>query len=459
MNQKGNSDDTRVVIEKCLIVVAGKQQGTPCRSCGTPSIRRHSMQRPVAQNLLVGCLLLFSLSIPISKSAVTVTLTLLYLFALYRVVRDREHRKSLPAQLNQPLVLPLALFVAVSALGVFYSEKLSDGLGVLNKIASLFLVYFMTAVVIDSMEDEGRSRGTAEKLLLAFLGGLIVLDLIGLMTYLGIVGHKRFLLPVAPMNVHHIWFANINAVGLYAAVSFLLFGKIRDERRTRALIYIFLPLSVFSILFSTSRTAWAGVLATSIVMAYLFSRKKKVFYIMLAVVVFGCLFAYQFSPIVHERVTTAVSDITQYAAGESETSLGWRFLMWKASLDMFLSNPVFGIGTGDYVITMERYVGSGAYPASLLQFNQPHNMYLFSLATNGLLGLAALLYLFIRIFSRALPVGEAPTEQQQMSFLASAVAVHYLVAGMTDSLFNIFILRYTFAFLMGVCVRRAIKSS
>jgi O-antigen ligase len=417
------------------------------------------MKKKVAQNILVGCLLLFSLSIPISKSAVTVTLTLLYLFALYRVVRDQDHRESLSAHLNQPLVLPLALLVTVSALGVFYSEKLSDGLGVLNKIASLFLVYFMTAVVIDSTEDEGGSRGTAKKLLLAFLGGLIVLDLIGLMTYLGIVGHKRFLLPVAPMHVYHIWFANINAVGLYIAVSFILFGKVHDERGTRALISIFLPLSVFSILFSTSRTAWVGVLATSIVMAYLFSRKKKVFYIMLAVVVFGCLFAYRFNPIVHERVLTAVNDITQYSAGDRETSLGWRFLMWKASLDMFLSSPVFGIGTGDYVITMERYIGSGAYPTSLLQFNQPHNMYLFSLATNGLLGLAALLYLFIRIFSQALPVEEAPTKQQQMSFLAAAIAVHYLVAGMTDSLFNIFILRYTFAFLMGICVRRTAKSA
>jgi len=415
------------------------------------------MQRPAAQNMLVGCLLLFSLSIPISKSAVTVTLALLYLFALYHVVRDQEYRKSLSAHLNQPLVLPLALFVAVSALGVFYSEKLSDGLGVLNKIASLFLVYFMTAVVIDSMEEEGKSSRTAEKLLLAFLGGLIVLDLIGLMTYLGVVGHKRFLLPVAPMHVHHIWFANINAVGLYAAVSFLLFGKVRDDRVAKTLVGVFLPFSVFSILFSTSRTAWLGVLATSIVMAYLFSHKKKVFYIMLAVVVSGGLFAYRFSPIVHERVTTAVSDITQYSAGDRETSLGWRFLMWKASLDIFMSNPVFGIGTGDYVITMERYVGSGAYPASLLQFNQPHNMYLFSLATNGLLGLAALLYLFIRIFSQALPIGEALTKQQQLSFLAAAIAVHYLVAGLTDSLFNIFILRYTFAFLMGICVRRTIK--
>jgi O-antigen ligase len=414
------------------------------------------MQRPVAQNMLVGFLLLFSLSIPISKSAVTVTLALLYLFALSRVVLDQEHRKSLSEHLNQPLVLPLALLVAVSAIGVFYTEKLPDGLGILNKIASLFLVYFMTAVVIDSMEDEGRSRSTAEKLLLAFIAGSLVLDVIALFTYLGFIGQRKLSLPVYPMNVHHIWFANLNALGIYAALSFLLFGKAKNTRVLRIFLSVFIVFAVLAILFSISRTAWFGLLATGLVLTYLLAGNKRWFLFALAAAAVGSILAYQFSSIVHFRINSIVNVITQYSAGDRETSLGWRFLMWKASLDMFLSNPVFGIGTGDYVITMERYIGSGAYPVSLLQFNQPHNMYLFSLATNGLLGLAALLYLFIRIFSRALPVGEAPIEQQQMSFLAAAIAVHYLVAGMTDSLFNIFILRYAFAFLMGVCVRRSL---
>ena len=133
--------------------------------------------------------------------------------------------------------------------------------------------------------------------------------------------------------------------------------------------------------------------------------------------------------------------------------MGWRFLMWKASLTMFLSNPLFGIGTGDYVVTMHRYIESGAYPSSLLQFNQPHNMYLFALATNGLLGLAVLLYLFFRIFTSTLSSGNTSAGRKQLSFLAIAVTVHYIVAGMTDSLFNIFILRFSFAFVMGICIR------
>ena len=73
--------------------------------------------------------------------------------------------------------------------------------------------------------------------------------------------------------------------------------------------------------------------------------------------------------------------------------------MWKAAVLMFLSNPLIGVGTGNYVPTMTAYVSAGKFPEVLLDYNQPHNIYFFALATNGLLGLAALLYLFYRILN------------------------------------------------------------
>jgi hypothetical protein len=80
-------------------------------------------------------------------------------------------------------------------------------------------------------------------------------------------------------------------------------------------------------------------------------------------------------------------------------------------------------------------------------------MYLFSLATNGILGLGALLFIFFRIFVVTRPFTGITPGQRQLFFLATAVAIHYLVAGMTDSLFNIYILRFSFAFIMGICIR------
>ena len=57
-------------------------------------------------------------------------------------------------------------------------------------------------------------------------------------------------------------------------------------------------------------------------------------------------------------------------------------------------------------------------PSFLLGFNQPHNIYLFSLATNGIVGLAALLFIFYRSLRSAVPVLRSDGEGKVFAFLA-----------------------------------------
>jgi len=408
------------------------------------------------QKILISLLLIFSASLALSKSAVNVVMTLIYLTALFFIVRSRDYRKKIAANAAQPLVLPLLLYLAVALVGVLYTASIADGLGIANKIAGLFLVYFMTSVLIDTGHDEDMRRNVVENLLLVFIAGVFILDVIGLLTFLGVVADRKFSLPVYPMHVHHIWFSNLNAVGIYTAASFLLFPAVPREPRKMRLLIVFILLALMSVLLSISRTSWFGMLATGIVLTYIYTEKKRVFFLVVTIGVFCCLLAYSFIPFVHDRIRTVYTDTVVFIAtgGDAYSSLGDRFLMWKTAVKMFLSNPVFGVGTGDYSASIQTYVSDGQLPGRIAGYNQPHNMYLFALATNGLLGLAALLYLFFRIVSFALASGKGSPEHAGLSFLAVAVAVHYLVAGMTDSLFNIFILRFGFAFIMGVCVRK-----
>ncbi len=404
-------------------------------------------------------LLLFALFLPLSKSAVTVLVGIaaLYLFSL--AIAKGAYRAELKHFLDQPLLVPVLLPVGVAIAGLFLTEHLSDGLGIVNKLATLPLAYLVIAVLVDAADSGPSDSRTAETALLVFIAGVLLLDGIAALTYLGIIGQRKFTLPVYPMNVHHIWFSNLNAVGLYAALSFLFSGMVKSNRALRIFLAVFLGFAVFSILFSLSRTAWFGLFAAGIVLSYLLARTKRWFLLALATMIAGCLLAYQFSAIVQSRVNSIFSDIALYTRGETFSNVGDRFVMWKAAFSMFLSNPLMGVGTGDYMATMREYVAAGTVPERILGFNQPHNMYLFALATNGLLGLAALLFLFSRVLVLSLPLREAQPGQKQFRFLAAAVAVHYLVAGLTDSLFNIFLLRYTFAFIMGICVRESVKSA
>lgn len=423
------------------------------------------MKRSRYYGILAWGLLLFAFTLPLSKSAGNVLLFLIYPTVAVGALFYKDIRESLIPNIKQPLALAFVFIFVVSFVGVFFSEKYSDGFQTSNKFLSLLAIYLMVSVLIETLRHRSIKYWSAEALVFAFLIGLMILNVIAVMTYLGIVGHKKFALPLSPLHVHHIWFSNINALGLYGAAAFLLYSR-ELSKRMKFFLYSSMALAVICVFLSTSRTAWFGILLTSMVMVFLVSKDRKVFFISVGVVAAICVTAYLFIPVVHERIHLIGSDISSYSAGQgSTTSLGARFLMWKAAFLMFLSNPLTGVGTGDYVPTMAAYVSSGQFPNFLLDFNQPHNMYLFALATNGLPGLLALLYVFYRILKFALPVmqtkeGNGGRQKERLfAFFAIATAVHFLISGLTDSFFSIQILRYSFAFVMGVCVRQSITTA
>lgn len=408
---------------------------------------------------LMAGLSLFALTLPLSKSAANVLLFLLAIIGVAGIFLDKDFRESVFSNSRQPLTLAFSLAFLVAMVGILFSEKYSDGYHSGRKFLSLPAIYLIVSVIIETVQDPKKRRQNAENIILLFLIGLMILNGIGVMTYLGLVGNKQHVRALAPLNVNPIWFSNVNALGLYAATSFLLFSQRGKSTGWKLFLVFSAALAVFCILLSLSRTAWFGIALTSLIMIFLMSRnKKEVFFISAAAAAAAGIAAFHFIPIVHERISLIANDIARFSAGETDTSLGARFLMWKAAFMMFLSNPLMGVGTGDYVPTMIAYVKSGQFPEFLLQFNQPHNMYLFALATNGLLGLASLLYIFYRILLVSLPRIRGDEGERLFAFLAVATAVHFLIAGLADSFFNIQILRYSFVFIMGVCVRGSLPS-
>jgi O-antigen ligase len=408
-------------------------------------------------SILLGGLVLFAFSLAISKSACNVLLFLLYPAAVFLAISDRDFKASILSNARQPMTFALALSLLVAIIGAFFTENVSDGFRGSEQALSVLAIYFLFAVLTDSVRDNDSRDRNNDRVLLAFLIGLLVLNIIAILTLLGIVGHKKFILPLSPLHVHHIWFSNINAIGLYTAASFLMFSQRTKSKSVKVFLVVFMLLAIFCILLSLSRTAWFSIVLTSMFMAFLFIKNKRIFFISAAATAIVCVAAYAFIPIIHERIGLIGSDIEKFSAGEEVTSLGRRFLMWKAAIMMFLSNPLIGVGTGGYVPTMKAYITSGQMPEFLLEFNQPHNMYLFALATNGLLGLGGLLYVFYRGLRFALPLVRTDGKEKFFAFVATATIIHFMIAGLTDSFFNIQILRYTFAFVMGVTVREISK--
>jgi len=410
-----------------------------------------------ADRLFYGALLLFGVSLGLSKSASNVLLGLLGLTTVVGALQNADFRAAFVRNRKQPLTAALISLYLVALFGVLFTENYAEGLNVANKFLGLLAIYYFVSFFLQSEPREEVRSKRAEHLLMAFLAGLGLLNALGLLIFIGAIGSAGFTLPLVPLNLHHIWYSNINALGLYTVMALLLFSPRAAATRAKVYLSLFLLLSVACILLSTSRTAWFSMALTLAALTFVVIRRVKVIVCVAAVSALAAAGAYYFLPVVHERVQLAAAEIALFSAGEAYTSIGSRFLLWKSALRMFLSHPLLGIGTGNYVRALTADIESGLLPDFLREFNQPHNIYLFALATNGIFGFAALLAVFYRSLRFALPRLRAENTEKLFPFLAMATAVHFMIAGFMDSFFNIQILRFSFAFLMGVCVRGSLN--
>jgi glycosyltransferase involved in cell wall biosynthesis len=103
-----------------------------------------------------------------------------------------------------------------------------------------------------------------------------------------------------------------------------------------------------------------------------------------------------------QRLTTIEEMMPGYEAVHPDSSFAKRKLLTAAAWQMFLDNPVLGVGAGNYTVHFEEYadrIGSEAReyddPA---EAHYPHNLYLEVAAETGLLGLAVFAGIILFVF-------------------------------------------------------------
>ncbi|MCW5653766.1 O-antigen ligase family protein [Hydrogenophaga sp.] len=121
----------------------------------------------------------------------------------------------------------------------------------------------------------------------------------------------------------------------------------------------------------------------------------------LAGVVLVMVVLFASSPLLRERVLSGIHEFTQYMqGGVVATSIGARLDMWKNALDMFLSSPVWGHGTGGYrVLSLQIYNDAVQCAVSCVH---PHNQFLFFAAEHGIVGVLAYAWLLWAAFRAGL---------------------------------------------------------
>jgi O-antigen ligase len=80
----------------------------------------------------------------------------------------------------------------------------------------------------------------------------------------------------------------------------------------------------------------------------------------------------------------------EYSLSIADSSVGKRLEMWRAAWRLFLNHPLLGVGTGAYKVKTNVLIKTGQVAPFISTYDHPHNDYLDTLASRGLLGLAVL---------------------------------------------------------------------
>lgn len=315
------------------------------------------------------------------KASFVYTLSALLLLAWLAEGRLTDKASEI---LASPLCLAFAGYFLVVAASILWTNDTTQGWRMVRRHIPLLLfpLYWSSA-----------DRRYRERYISAFLAGLSVCALLAYYNWAQLYwfpdwprGIRVFKGPddTAPF-VDRIMYAPLLALGAYFSLRRATLAKAMPARLGALALAGLLIVNLFM---SGGR---AGVVMfAALCIALAFERiRAKAKAVVLCLVLLPALFlaAYGTSDYFAMRVNAGVNDFQTFRDNPS-TSVGLRIVYGVTSLRMFLSHPLGGVGGGDFE---EEYAQNTPerWQQVAVPFN-PHNQFLMTASTTGLLGLAAL---------------------------------------------------------------------
>lgn len=216
-------------------------------------------------------------------------------------------------------------------------------------------------------------------------------------------------LPRATGHTHAIQFGNLSMLSGFFCLAGLGWAAQLSTQKKRKTWLILLALGaalgLLSSLLSGSRGGWISIPFVLLILAKAYHSFFPIrFKISAAFAAIALAIGLYHTPVlnIQDRVQAAFHDIELYQQGQTYTSLGARFEMWKAALLLAKERPFLGWGKDQMQPAMQALAAQGQVNAVVNEFNHAHNEFLDILAKRGLLGLLALGFMYlvpIRLFA------------------------------------------------------------
>jgi len=177
------------------------------------------------------------------------------------------------------------------------------------------------------------------------------------------------------------WLADENDFGMEMnvaiPVAFFMFQG-ASNKGGKTIYLVLLGVFIMSLIATSSRGGFLGLLAVG-VYCWVYSPRKIIS--LLLGLCLACLVIIAAPQEYWDRIGTITEDSTM----ESGTA-GQRVFTWGIGWEMFLANPVLGVGQGNFPWTIGEYLGGRTWQTKSLAGRQAHSLYFTLMPELGLIG-------------------------------------------------------------------------
>ncbi|MBW1893740.1 MAG: O-antigen ligase family protein [Deltaproteobacteria bacterium] len=240
-------------------------------------------------------------------------------------------------------------------------------------------------------------------------------------------------------SYHSIAFGDLTIVMAFMSLAAINFFRQKHNAYAVIPIAVFLLGAIASLL-SGSKGAWIAFPAFAVIIFFYLGNLISIWPRVL-ICITACIVLFSAYNIpgtgVAERIQGMKKELSDYQADHrSKNSIAERMEGWKAAWNIFKQHPFTGAGVGNFKSIVLRMIDKGERSDIIARYSQPHSLYFYVMAECGIIGLLAILSVFIVPLWLMFSFARKSYPQRDIAYAGMILIIGFMHFGLTESIFG-----------------------
>ncbi|RMF93340.1 MAG: tetratricopeptide repeat protein [Candidatus Schekmanbacteria bacterium] len=301
---------------------------------------------------------------------------------------------------NSPLLIPLSIFIIIA---LFSAVNMTNKYVFFDALSELILSAIFSFIIIQELKNEDFK-------IIAIVSSIVGTLVSSIAIYQYFTAESFNLANSVRSTLGHSNFLAHYLIIIIPLTLSLILSSLK--KIYMALYSIFFIIQITALAVTFARGGWIACIISTIIFAFLSTNisvknksliiKRIIAVLIITILITGGIAATK--PHVLEALFIPFKEMKKVASGE-ESEFKYKIItilvrleMWKGTIDMIKSNPIFGVGLGNYWIVAQKYRTPNELKMDYDMLKWAHNDILQIGAETGFFGMIAFIFLLYSIF-------------------------------------------------------------